>query len=137
MYGIKNNFIFIVIIIVVLSVCSALCGYVIGRNHLLGAAGLADYDKQLKRTINELRQELERERDISTGLRENSGRERAIIERIARNTQQARDDVATVISISGTARESIQNIIAKMEIYNNYVRNNERDLARHRDLSGD
>ena len=137
MNEIKNNRIIIVIVIISLIICTAVGSYIIGRNHILGTVGLTDTNKQLERTISELGQELKRERDINIGLKEISGRERAIINRIERNTQQARDDIATVISISGTAAESIQNIIAKMEILNGYIRNNERDISRYRDLSGD
>ena len=136
MNGVKNSRVIIVIVIIVLALCSAIGGYAVGRKHILGTIGLTDNDKQLERTISELRQELEREREIIIELRNNIDRESRVIESITRNTRQARDDVATVISITGTAAESIQNIIAKMEILNGYIRNNERDIARCRNLSG-
>jgi len=136
MNEIKNN-LFIIIVIIVLSFCSALGGFIFGRNNLLRSPELADTDKQLERTISGLREELEREHDISAGLREINDRERAVINRLARNTQQARNDIGTVITISGTAAESLQNIIVKMEILNGYIGNNERELARYRDLSSD
>jgi len=136
MNDIEKNFFSIIITIFFLCVCSAVGGYIFGRNHTLGTLGVTDADQQLKRTISELRQELNREREVITRLRENDSRERELIDRITENTRRARADVDASISHIGGAAEKLQNIIDKMEIYNDYVRSNERELAGYYNMAG-
>jgi len=110
-------------------------GFFIGRGNLQQSIRFTSTDKFIERTIEELERELERERKVSSGLRENSERERAVINRIAESTRQARLDTQSAIPIGLGAADYVQEIINQVAVYNNYVSSIERQLRNYTDLS--
>jgi hypothetical protein len=137
----KTHFRFVIMLVVVAVLLGVTIGlsigdFFFGRGNYDGPAGPADADQRIERTLEELGRESEQERAIAGGLTANSGRAGAVISGIAESTRQARADTEAVVSIGGGAADSLQKIIAKVEILNRYLGDIERQLDGYRDLAG-
>jgi len=115
----KVNFRLVIILAIVSILLGGTAGFLVGQGNNVGPAGL---NRELAATVGSLRTELDRER--------------AITERIRIEQAEERNLITAALGTCRATGNSLQGVIAKMEILNNLIRELERRAGRDSDLSG-
>jgi len=118
----KSVFHLVVVFIAVSFVLGCAAGFFIGGGNPFRSAELERSNRELAAAVGSLGAELERERAIALRLGSKQGEERSLI--------------ADALDACGRTGGGVQGVIAKMEIFNNLIRELERRSGGDSDIPG-
>jgi len=88
----------------------------IGEFHHRGFGGSGFGNLGITRELNECRKQLDTERTISAGLRENLERERAITRKLGLTIAEAGEYIGSALGVAGKAATTVSEIQAKVSL---------------------